>query len=272
MAFTENVNGYLTRLASRAVIGSTEKVSLGLSVRALKQRLEAYFGAEISEHLLFGSYKRETILPRTMDTHSDVDYMIIFSNGDYQPQTYLDQLRRFVNRYYSSSEIAQSHPTIQLKLGHICIELVPATKDWFGGLKIPAKASSYMSWIDTDPNGFNASLVSKNQECSQLIKPLVRIVKYWNACNLYPYESFQLEQYVVAQQYLSWSLFDTSPITLRDCFYICINNLSLGWDAPQWKQQKISRAKQIVNSATLYESQCFSTEAVNEIKKLLPVI
>jgi hypothetical protein len=65
-----------------------------------------------------------------MDEKSDIDYMVVFSDRDYQPQTYLDRLRRFTEYYYQKSEIKQSHPTIQLELNHIRFELVPAVKDW----------------------------------------------------------------------------------------------------------------------------------------------
>ncbi|MCP2775197.1 SMODS domain-containing nucleotidyltransferase, partial [Salmonella enterica] len=91
----------------------------------------------------------------------------------------LDRLRRFAELRYASSEVAQSHPTVALELNHIRFELVPALKSWFSGLQIPAKGSDYQSWQDTDPNGFNEKLVNANQANANLIKPLVRIMKYW---------------------------------------------------------------------------------------------
>jgi len=271
MAFIENVNGYLTRLAGKAVLSGTEKISIGLSVKTLKQRLNAHFAGELSDHLIFGSYSRGTILPRSMDERSDVDYMVIFSDGNYQPQTYLDKLRRFVETHYSRSEIVQSHPTIQLILGHIRFELVPATKDWFDGLKIPAKASDYAKWVDTDPIGFNTTLISKNQEYAQLIKPLVRIVKYWNARSGYPFESYALEQQVVSQNYNSWNIFDTTPPSLKSCFYIFMDSLDTGYYIPQWKRQRIDHAKNIITSAKAYESSGSSLQAAHVIRQLLPM-
>lgn len=58
---------------------------------------------------------RNTILPRYMDSHSDVDYMVVFKDSGFRPQTYLERLRRFVERNYTRSQIKQSHPTIQLE-------------------------------------------------------------------------------------------------------------------------------------------------------------
>ena len=171
-----SVNSYLTNLSSSAIIHDTEKTAIQRSITTLQTRLNSYFGQNVKRHFIFGSYNRGTILPRHMDGNSDIDYMIVFNDAGFQPQAYLDQLRRFVNFYYSSSEIKQSNPTIILNLNHIKFELVPAKEDWFSSLQIPAKASSYTSWIDTDPTGFNQSLISANGSNRNLIKPLTRSV------------------------------------------------------------------------------------------------
>jgi len=272
MAFAENINGYLTRLAGNAILNSAEKASIKTSISTLQQRIDSYFSNQLTEHFIFGSYSRGTILPRRIDEHSDIDYMIVFSDGSYQPQTYLDRLRRFVELYYKRSEIVQSHPTIQLKLGHICFELVPATEDWLGHLKIPARAVDYINWVDTDPTGFNASLVAKNQEHSQIIKPLVRIMKYWNARNGYPFESYELEQFIVSQNFSDWGLLGIPSKSLKDCFYTCIENLSLGWSSPQWKRQRLEHVKKVIRSVEAYESTAETIQALNVIKHLLPMV
>jgi len=273
MAFTENINGYLTRLAGNAILSSAEKASIKTSITTLKQRINSHFFGQVTDHFIFGSYSRGTILPRRIDEHSDVDYMIVFSDANYQPQTYLNKLRRFVELYYNRSEIVQSHPTIQLKLGHICFELVPATKEWFfNNLRIPAKASDYSNWVDTDPTGFNGTLVAKNQEHKQIIKPLVRVMKYWNARNAYPFESYELERFVVSQNFNDWSLFGSPSKSLKDCFYTCIENLSLGWSSPQWKRQRLEHVKKVIRSVEAYESAEETTQALNVIKHLLPMV
>src|SRR5690606_40140815 len=58
---------------------------------------------------------RGTILPRSMDEQSDIDYMVVFSDGSATPQTYLNRLKTFVEKRYGSSEIYQSSPTIVLR-------------------------------------------------------------------------------------------------------------------------------------------------------------
>ena len=137
-----SVNSYLTTLASDLVLSSSEKASISTSISTLSSRLNSYFGSNITNHFQFGSNTRGTILPRKADTDSDIDYMVVFDSTDGQkkPQTYLDRLRRFAEEKYSTSEIAQSNPTIVLSLNHIKFELVPAIYNY--SYQIPSPASS----------------------------------------------------------------------------------------------------------------------------------
>jgi hypothetical protein len=154
-----SVQSFLDDLASKLVIKEDEKLKINTSISTLSNRISSYFGSLISDQFKFGSYTRGTILPRKADSHSDIDYMIVFNNPyKYKPQTFLNHLKSFVEAYYQKSEIYQSYPTIALELQHIKFELVPATKDWWGTLRIPSPSNVYEDWITTDPNGFNNQL------------------------------------------------------------------------------------------------------------------
>ena len=76
------------------------------TIDTLSSRLDAWFGKDITEKFRFGSSTRDTILPRSIDARSDIDYMIVFSESKYKPQTYIDKLRTFAENKYSSSDIA----------------------------------------------------------------------------------------------------------------------------------------------------------------------
>lgn len=128
-----SVLSYLQKRASDGVLSGDEKTSVNTSISTLKSRLGYHFTSGLKEHFRFGSSTRDTILPRSMDEHSDIDYMVVFSEGGYAPQTYLDRLRRFVDAYYSTSEVKQSSPTIVLQLNHIKFDLVPALAELWSG-------------------------------------------------------------------------------------------------------------------------------------------
>lgn len=254
------VNSYLNGRASSAVLSSDEKGSIARSLTTLQTRLNAWFGDKVTSHFTFGSFTRETILPRSLDAQSDIDYMVVFTEGGNTPQTYLNRLKTFVEKYYSSSEIYQSSPTIVLNLNHIRFELVPALTAYWTGYQIP---NGPQSWQDTDPNGFNATLTQANKNCGYLLKPAVRLFKLWNARRRYPLESYALEKWMADQSYWSCS-------TLGDHLFHAVENAQLSYYAPQWKVDELTRAREIVANTKYYLASDMPINAESEIKKLIP--
>lgn len=258
-----SVQSHLTDTASRAVLTATETSSIGTSITTLNARLSDHFGSNIRSQFQFGSSTRGTILPRSIDEKSDIDYMIVFTESGYKPQTYIDRLKKFAETKYGSSEIKQSSPTVVLSLNHISFDLVPALSQW-NGYQIPAPSSGYVDWIDTDPNGFNQTLTSANQLHNYHIKPMVRLVKYWNARNGYVFNSYSLEQHLV--QNTSWQS------SFKEYVYNGFLGLQTRWDAAQSQKDKVARAHKIIRDTKRHEAEAKPIAAESEIKKLLPVI
>ena len=94
------VSSYLKDLSERLIIRDSEKDSIRRSFSALESRLSNYFGSDIGFVRKFGSYHRETILPRNYDFNSDVDVLVEFKDKAYNPQTYLSKLKRFAEYWY----------------------------------------------------------------------------------------------------------------------------------------------------------------------------
>lgn len=251
---------YLQNRASAAVLSGDEEKSINTSISTIKTRLTSHFGTGLSEQFRFGSSTRGTILPRSMDEHSDIDYMVVFSDSSYMPQTYLDRLKKFAETYYSSSDIKQSSPSVVLQLNHIKFDLVPALKQQYSGYKIP---NGPIAWQDTNPNDFNATLTAKNTAELSMIKPTIRLVKYWNACNGYIFDSYGLEKYIVGLSYYGVN-------NLREYVFTVFDNLSLSYDQPQWRKDKLVRAKEIVAKVRQLERDNMPATAEAEIKKLIP--
>jgi predicted nucleotidyltransferase len=262
------VSSYLKNTADNAIVRDFEKKSIQSSINTIDSRLKAYFGSdEVREKFIFGSYTRNTILPRNIDERSDIDYMIVFKDDDSTPQTFLNRLKRFVEKYYSRSEIKQSHPTIQLNLDHITFELVPALKNFWSSYKIPTKNYSGQDWIDTNPNDFNENLVEKNKAHDSLIKPTIRLIKYWNAQNGYIYDSFSLEKWIVDRNFRGFSMFHTPD--LKKYFYQCIEEIGKSGLA-EMNKIKVDRAKNIIIDVKKLEADGYPLAAEDKIKKLLP--
>lgn len=254
-----SVLSFLATTASNAVLSSSEQSSITTSISTLQTRILQYFPAgAIKQHFRFGSSTRGTILPRSMDEQSDIDYMIVFSEHNATPQTYLNRVRTFVEKYYSSSAIKQSSPTIVLELNHIKFDLVPATTTWFGEIQIPNNSGS---WMTTDPNDFNRALESKNKDHRFLIKPTIRLFKYWNSTAGFPFQSFEMEKWVCNLSFWLQS-------NQKDYFFAVIDNLSTGYSYSQWVNNEIIRAKSIVANVRQYEKDDMPANAEKEIQRL----
>ncbi len=261
-----SVLSYLENLSKIAILKDDEKSSIETSISTLQTRLENYFGNELKEYFRFGSSTRGTILPRNMDSESDIDYMIVFNDDSYKPQTYLNKLRRFVKTRYNTSEIYQSNPTIVLNLNHIKFELVPALNTYIEGkYRIPDKANSYNEWIHTNPNEFNAILTNKNQNNNDKIKPLIRLVKYWNAYRGHIFYSYLKEKEIVNKYYFNCN-------NLKDYFYDYMLSLKDSGYKYQKTVNEVARAKNIINKVQTYENLGYDSRATEEIKKLLPEV
>lgn len=260
-----SINSYLTELASDLVLSSDEKSSIGISIDTLSRRLDLYFNnGELHKHFRFGSSTRGTILPRKADSRSDIDYMVVFKNpNNYKPDTLLGYLRKFMETYYSTSEIYRDSPTMVLNLNHIKFELVPATQDYFGNLSIPSKSNLLTEWMSTDPTGFNKKLTDANTRNSSKLKPVIRLMKYWNRGKLKGYySSYALEEWIVDKySYLS-------KTSVKDYVYEVIESLSYNGDASETFKSNLNSSKDIIKKCKEYEANGMSYSALSEIKKL----
>lgn len=258
-----SVNSYLANLASELVLSSEEESSISSSITTLSTRINRYFGSNVDRHFQFGSSTRGTILPRKADANSDIDYMVVFNtqDGKRKPQTYLDRLKVFAEKQYHSSEVYQSHPTLVLSLYHIRFELVPAVDEY--GFHIPSPGSEWMEWMRTDPSGTNAALMDKNGRHGYKIKPLVRLIKYWNATKGRPFRSFTIETDVVSRFFINCT-------TIWDYFYDYWSGFSCTYSTPQYIKDYVDSAKKRINKAREYDNAGYSAWAEDEIKKVVP--
>lgn len=267
------INSYLTSIANQAIVRDEEKQSIKRSISTLSDRLNQYFGSDIMNHFQFGSSSRDTMMPRKMDDKSDVDYMIVFKDDSYRPQTYLDKLRRFADMKYSRSEIKQSNPTIVLSLNHIHFELVPALSSFWRAAeyRIPDKPSSNNDWMRTSPLVIETNLVNSNKENNYLIKPLIRLMKYWNAVNNYPFSSFELEEKILGAFYVNPFMFQySSNDKLEDYFYEFVLSVTSTWSDSDWKRKKIGRLKDRVDVIKRLKKKGHENDAVDILKNIFP--
>ena len=256
-----SVNSYLSELASSMVLTESEEDSIETSISTIKNRLGLYFGSEIREKKVFGSYKRGTILPRKIDDKSDVDLMVVFYNTDhYKPQSFLNRLKDFANYYYRSSIVYQSKPTIVLELNHIKFELTPAYVE-YGSYYIPDGPDK---WMFTDPDRLHDDLVKCNKDNSYKIKPAIRLTKHWNIQKNYrKMASYRIEERIVED--LKYAYYSCS--STLDYVKKALSSIKYYTDI-----DRVNAALDHINKAVEYEQNGMPYSAMNEIKKAFPEV
>ena len=235
-----SLDNYLRVLSTSYYLknSSVETQKINGSIASLRSNLSSYFGNTIDRSFVFGSYDRDTILPRKYDMKSDVDVMVVFCNSSYSPETYRNQLKRFADKYYGlryNSPVVKTFPTITIRLNNINYDLVPAKERpvfWSGTiLEIPGSNG----WRNTDPNDVKESLIKANTRYKGVVRPLIRLMKAWNCNNGYPYDSYLLELEITNMNFSG----DNVQMGL---FYIA-ENLSTGYGDSLSKQNKLFTLK-----------------------------
>lgn len=255
-----SVLSYLTNLSSDLVLSLDEKVSIACSLAFLKTNLNRWsHSSDIQEQTVFGSYDRETILPRRYDEGSDVDYMIVFKNpNNFQPETFRTWLKKFATDYYTRSEVYLDYPTTVLELSHIKFELVPAINPYWGTYMIPDNTTIYSKWQSTNPFSLKNTITEANK-INNNIRPLIRLMKYLNVLNGKPYASYELEQKIASMRF--WY-----SKNLEECFYFFVEALMVDYAMSQPAKNAVNKLKTSVSEAQRYKRMGLNALAENEVK------
>lgn len=257
-----SILSYLTSLSSQLVLSTEERISIGVSLGFLKTKLSNWsHSSDILEQEVFGSYDRDTILPRKYDEGSDVDYMIVFKNpNQLQPETFRTWLKKFAEDKYTRSEIYLDYPTTVLELSHIKFELVPAIKPMWGTYMIPDNTTIFSKWQSTNPFTLKNTITEANK-INHNIRPLIRVMKYWNVLNGKPYASFELEQKIANMPF--WY-----SKNLEECFYLFVEALIPEYSMSQSKKNAVNKLKNAARQAQYYKHMGWDGLAENEIQTL----
>lgn len=197
-----SINSRLVNFSQQNLVLShneSEREKINVSIRQLEKVLKYNFGDNIQEFIRFGSFTRNTILPRYYDPNSDVDLMVVFNtkNGRNKPGTYRNNILNAILNSYPNSISKKDFPAIKLELNHIMFDIVPAYCEgiFYKSYFIP---SSNENWRSTAPNDINDNLNSKNSQYgNNVIRNTVRLCKHWNAGAGYPLESYLMEKDII---------------------------------------------------------------------------
>lgn len=153
----------------------------------------------------------------------------------------------------------QSSPSIVLEMQHIKFDLVPAYKAMSMCYYIPKNSTD---WQLTDPNGFNDNLVEANKSNDYKLKPVIRLMKYWNIKkNCRGAASFEPEDKLAQElkyAYLSCSSYSDYILKAFDAVRLTVD------------YSRADEAKKAIRRALEDESDGYPYLALSEIEKVFP--
>lgn len=242
-----SIDSYLRTLSRSYYLknDSDEVKRIEASIAELFSNLNTDLGLLIKRKFVFGSYDRDTILPRKFDSKSDIDIMVVFNHTQYErtPETYRAWLKLFADKYYKDrygSQVVKSFPTVTIRLGHIYFDLVPAKEEtlyYNSTLSIPGNNG----WRTTDPNDVKLKLTEANTRYNQVVRPIIRLLKAWNCNNGYPYDSYLLELDITGMNFYGDNV--------QTGFLYAVNMLHSNWGDPDSKAEKIKSLQYNIEQA-----------------------
>lgn len=193
-AFDEFKDRLLLTDTQKALVSGRRDTTAGY----LKSSFGASSNMPLSRTKLIGSAGRWTII-RPLD---DVDVMAVFENKDGIFETYRNDSQAFLYRVrdalsdYSVKIVGARGQAVRLFYTNAPhVDIAPVFK-WNGdGYALPNGTGG---WLTTDPDYHETWMVERNKALSDRLKPLVRMLKRWNAVHSKRLKSFHLEVLVAS--------------------------------------------------------------------------
>lgn len=208
MTSTRINNKLITFAQQELVLGysSAERERIASSLTQLQKVLKDKLYNEAKEVVTFGSYTRNTILPRRYDSNSDVDLLVVFNTtfGRKTPGTYRRNILDALLIAYPYSIVKKDFPTVRLELNHIVFDVVPCytEENWIGKTYYIPNAND--SWMTTMPNEINSELSQKNQAYgNNIVRNVIRLCKHWNSSFGRVFDSYEMEKLIVDRYFYS---------------------------------------------------------------------
>ena len=159
----------------------------------------------VSYTFLTGSYKKKTLI----NPANDIDVFVIlngYSKYDITPNAILNKLKIDLQKTYPNTKIKQDKPCIVIEFNHITFELTPAIeiKDYWGGdseFYIPEMSKNNRWQKVENPRILEKALTNANQNLSNKLNPLIKMMKKCKVQNNLKTPSFEMEKMAITQLY-----------------------------------------------------------------------
>lgn len=173
---------YTRELAYAIVPQPLERAAIENFFATVVEALMNHFRFNIERCIPIGEFARETVLRHTIDKKTSIQLMILFQNDEYYENFSLmkQEMEQCISSSFSLSDDEMKQLRIPMKFG--AIQLVPSiVVDSDLGSNLFISSLKHDKWIQSNPLEFDEKINNKNNETSFLLKPIIRLLKYWNS-------------------------------------------------------------------------------------------
>lgn len=199
-------------------VDRSEKDRIKKATEEVSTRLKKDLNLKQEDILSFGSFTRNTMLPRAKDDKSDVDLLLDMSAHEgaqrSQPLVYLNRIKKAVNGQFRDNEVTKDPMSVTLMQKKIQFDLIPGFP--LGKIKSFKIPNGKGGWMKTTPRKLNDLLTKKNKETAPIaMSHLIRLLKYWNVTHNRRHKSGDLEARVLSWEFNSKNMFEAFCFALR---------------------------------------------------------
>lgn len=145
-----------------------------------------------------GSYARGTLC------RSERDLDILAPLAPYSPDGYWERykydsraflywIRKLLNDRYYATNVSSKQVAVKLDFSTIVVEVVPCFPRKGGGYLMPNGSGG---WMNTNPPYHTTYITDADRAHGNRLKPLIKLIKFWNIANGHHLRSFHVEMMV----------------------------------------------------------------------------
>jgi hypothetical protein len=187
----KTVSGAFLELLGRLDLTPEQVKTASTRAAALKDFFDDNF-TMAERAFTIGSYRRGTLVrpERDMDLLAPLDYSTYRDRFDENSRALLYFVRDRLNDRYAQTKVSSREVAVLLDFNVIRADVVPAFRRKGGGYFIP---DGRKGWTATNPDHHTRLIRERDRELGERLKPLIRLMKFWNIQNGGHLRSFHVE-------------------------------------------------------------------------------
>ena len=187
---TSVVEGF-NELRDRFLLTQNQSESAKTKVASIKSFFNEQFVMAESA-ITVGSYARGSIIrvERDVDILAPLSYPKYRETYDDDSQAFLYMVRDALNAKFGSTTVSSKKVAVKLDFTSIAVDVVPCFVRQGGGYFMPNGSGK---WMATNPPFHTTFMNEANAEHDAKLRPLVKLMKFWNIANGHHLSSLHVE-------------------------------------------------------------------------------